>query len=354
MTPVRTLTFLALLFIAAAAQASWYDDYDAGIAAARAGNWSTVVSKMNAAIKGNAKEGSKTRTYGAIFINYKPYYYRGVANLNLGNYEQAISDFERTEGRGEVDLGSLETLMGRAKSRLEATQTPAPTQQPDPTPPPVQRPVPQQQQPNVVPAPPPSQAPVTPSVDPALRQRAAQALSAARQRITAAQQRRAVTTEATRVWAQANARNASARSNDDFNAVIAEAENAGMLADSAVAPNVAATPPPPSRQQSATDAVLGDYERELRDALSNYFAGDFDESTRKFQSLTRKLPNNAWVWAFLGASQYSQYAFEADEEFRRAALQSFQRAKSLRSWKGGLPPKYFSRRIRRAFDNTAG
>ncbi|HEX7151186.1 MAG TPA: tetratricopeptide repeat protein [Thermoanaerobaculia bacterium] len=359
MTPVRTLALLTLLFLAVTAQASWYDDYDAGIAAARAGNWSTVVTRMSAAIKGNPKEENKARTYGAIFINYKPYYYRGVAHLNLGNYEQAVTDFERTQGRGELDLGSIETLMGRAKSRLEAAQAPAqqPEQRPDPTPPVQvpQQPRPTPQQPVVTPAP--AQTPVTPAIDAALRQRATQALANARQRINAAQQRRGATSsaqyqQATTAWASANARNANARSNDDLNAVIAEAENASLLADSAVAPS--APQLPATRPQAATSAVLADYESDLRDALTAYFAGDFDESTPKFESLSRKLPNNAWVWAFLGASQYSQFAFEADEDYRRAALQSFQKAKSLRSWKGGLPPKYFSRRIRRAFDNTAG
>ncbi len=96
--------------------------------------------------------------------------------------------------------------------------------------------------------------------------------------------------------------------------------------------------------------VLEDYKRQLRRALENYFNGEFDDASRDFSDLTRKLPDNAWIWAFLGASQYSQYAFEADESYRAAALKSFRKAKTLRTWKGGLPEKYFSKRIRRAFD----
>ena len=53
---------------------------------------------MTSAIKGQPNENNKARTYGAIFINYHPYYYRGVANLNLGRYQQAIDDLERTSG----------------------------------------------------------------------------------------------------------------------------------------------------------------------------------------------------------------------------------------------------------------
>ena len=84
------VALLVLLLPAGAAMASWYDDYDQGVAAVRRGDWGTVISKMSSAIKGNAKEANSARTYGAIFINYHPYYYRGVAYLNTGKFEQAI------------------------------------------------------------------------------------------------------------------------------------------------------------------------------------------------------------------------------------------------------------------------
>ena len=64
------------------------------------------------------------------------------------------------------------------------------------------------------------------------------------------------------------------------------------------------------------------------------------------------MPQNGWIWAFLGASQYSQYAFEANEAYKRQAIESFQKAKKFRTWKGGLPEKYFSKRIRKAFNET--
>lgn len=362
MTRVRTFAVAVLLLsLATAAHASWYDDYDAGLAAARAGNWNVVVQKMSAAIKGNPTESNKARTYGAIFINYHPYYYRGVAYLNLGKYEQAVSDFERATGPGPENLGSIETLMGRAKKSLEASSAP----EPDPTP---VRPV--ETRPAVVPPPPPvQQTPVqtAPSIDPALRQRAASAIASTKQKLTQAQQRRATAspqyTNAMSMFTEATTRNATARSNDDLNAIITMAENAGDLADLAAAPAVAATTPPvntPStspiipRTTAATDAVLDDYKRQLRRALESYFAGDFEDAARDFEALARKLPDNGWIWAFLGASQYSQYAFEADESYRSAALKSFRKAKSLRSWRDGLPEKYFSRRIRKAFRETAG
>ena len=347
MIRVRTLAAFFILFIAATAQASWYDDYDAGLAAARAGNWSVVASKMSAAIKGNPTENNKARTYGAIFINYHPYYYRGVANLNLGRYQQAIDDLERTSGAGPENLGSIGELLDRAKRQLAAASVPEPEPvKPEPKPEPVRPTIP---------------TPAAPQIDPALRQRAASALGSAKQKIQQAQQRRASGSpqyvQAMTIFTDATTRNAGAKSNDDLNAIISMAENAGNLAELAMPPNVPApvtpTPAPMPKPIIAADTVLEDYRVQLRRALENYFNGEFADASRDFSELTRKLPNNGWIYAFLGASQYSQYAFEADESYRTQALQSFRKAKSLRTWKGGLPQKYFSKRIRRAFDQES-
>ena len=149
----------------------------------------------------------------------------------------------------------------------------------------------------------------------------------------------------------ANTQFGAAKTNEDLTAVIAAADNAMLLADSATAPATAATAPP-TRTTSVTDVVLGDTTRRVRVALEAYFRGDFDDAARGFQRLSQDLPKNGWIWAFLGASQYSQYAFEADESFRAAAIESFRKAKRLRSWKNGLPERYFSKRIRRVFDSA--
>ena len=66
-----------------------------------------------------------------------------------------------------------------------------------------------------------------------------------------------------------------------------------------------------------------------------------------------EMPRNGWIYAFLGASQYSRYAFEADEKYRTQAMSAFKKAKQFGKWKNGLPEKYFSKRIRRVF-NEAG
>src|SRR5581483_6224330 len=124
----------------------------------------------------------------------------------------------------------------------------------------------------------------------------------------------------------------------DLQAALAEANNAKLFADSAVAPQpptttVAVTTQPPvttthvSKPTAATGAVLGDTAKRVRRALVDYFNGDFDQAATQFDQLAQEMPSNGWIWAFLGASQYSQYAFEADESYRAAALQSFRKAK---------------------------
>lgn len=346
MRSARTVTIgLTLLLAATAALASWYDDYEDGLNAARKGQWSVVIQKMTAAINGNSKESDKARTYGAIFINYHPYYYRGVAYLNTGKYEQAISDLERTSGAGPEDLGSIENLMSRAKSKLSQASTP-PTPEPQPVAP----------QPRVVPAPVPVQ-PAAPTIDPARRQQAAAAINQARARLAAAQQRKAGNTpqyaQATQYLTEALTRSAGARSNEDLDAAIASANNAVTIADLAPAPGA---PPPaaiPTRPTQASAVVLADASHRVRDALESYFRGEFDDATKKFGNLSHDMPTNGYIWAFLGASQYSQYAFEAENTYRDQAMESFRKAKNLRKWNGGLPPKYFSKRIRKVFDSAS-
>jgi len=99
--------------------------------------------------------------------------------------------------------------------------------------------------------------------------------------------------------------------------------------------------------------VLGDTTRRVRLALESYFRGDFDDAATAFERLAMEMPRNGWIYAFLGASQYSRYAFEADEKYRTQAMSAFKKAKQFGKWKNGLPEKYFSKRIRRVF-NEAG
>ncbi len=337
---------IVVLLTASVALASWYDDYDAGLRSYRQHQWAAVVQKMTAAIKANSKEDDHARTYGAIFINYHPYYYRGLANLYLGNYEASKSDFERATGAGEINEGSVETLMERVNAKIAATTTEAP-------PPPTTTTVATTTRPPVTVTTPP---PVGPTIDPALRQRATSELNRAKTHLTSAQQRKATGSpqyaQALQAFTAANSQLAAAKSNDDLNAVIAAADNVTLLADSALAPSIPTGTQPPGPGGRSLPPVFDLYKAQLRRALEKYFDGEFESAARDFKSLADKLPTNGWIWAFLGASQYSYYAFEADVTYKDAAMESFRKAKKYHSWKNGLPQKYFSKRIRRVFENA--
>lgn len=350
---IPAFLFVALFAVPAQAQ-RWYDHYDAGIKAVESGDWNTVIQKMSAAINGNAKEDNRARTYGMNTVNYHPYYYRGAAYMQTGQYEEAIADLEKTSGPGPENLGSIDTLMERARKARDSANAPAP----EPVRP--TRPVPS------VPT------PTVPQMDPALRQRAAAALEAAKEKIQQAQQRGARSSpqlaQAMTSFGNASTRNATSRTNEDLNAVIGLAQTAADFADLAQPPTPAApatpapvTPAPvrtnpivPRAAVGATTTVMqeADYSAEVRRALEDYFNGEFTSATEQFDELTRRMPANGWLWAFLGASQYSQYAFDADERKKEAALRSFRRARELRKWRDGLPANYFSPRIRKAFSEN--
>ena len=46
-------------------------------------------------------------------------------------------------------------------------------------------------------------------------------------------------------------------------------------------------------------------------------------------------------------------AFEADDTYKNQAMESFRKAKNLHKWNGGLPQRYFSKRIRKVFDSAS-
>jgi tetratricopeptide (TPR) repeat protein len=343
----RNLFFAIALFAIAgsALAASWYDEYNDGIKAVLAGRWATVIQKMTAAIAINPKENDNARTYGNIFINYHPYYYRGVAYLRTGKYDQAISDFEKTSGPGESDQGALVRLMEEAKTKQAQATTPEPVTPPPPVPPTQTIRTPQP--------------PVTPPIDPALRQQVNTAINSANQSLAGARDRKAGSSpqyqQAINALADANQKVATAKTDEELRAALASANNAKLFADSAMPPNV--PPPVPTTTTTkpivATGEVLGDTARRVRNALENYFSGEFETASDQFARLSQEMPKNGWIWAFLGASQYSRYAFEADETYKSQAMQSFKNAKKYRSWKNGLPQKYFSKRIRSVFENAS-
>src|SRR5204863_2595895 len=169
-------------------------------------------------------------------------------------------------------------LMQKSRGRL-ATSVPGP------------QPRPVRSVPSPLPVPVPVQ-PTAPAIDQALRQQVTGEINSARARMTAAQQRKATGApqfaQATQALADANTRNATAKSNDDLRTALASAQNAALLFDAAAAaPTIVTTTtvPQPSRPTTASTLVLGDTANRVRSALQQYFNGDFEQAAHAFQSL---------------------------------------------------------------------
>jgi tetratricopeptide (TPR) repeat protein len=333
MTPRRFLIPLALLLAATTALADWIDDYEDGLKAAQKKDWGVVVQKMTAALSKKPKENPRERTYGTQFIPYHPYYYRGVAYFNLGEFEKALADLEKAEGVGRVQLGSAESISDRARAQL----APTPSTQPSVKPP-------------VIPD------PVVPAVDPTVRRRAEALIADAQKRSSDARAQQAETFAAAQYrdgnQRLLNARNlsASAETTADWQAALDDADRAIRLFDAAMATARAKIQENNDKPAIVTDTLLAQRRAEVRDALQSYFDGNFPTAATKLEKLTKKEDENAMLWAFLGAAYYYNYYLESNESSRRKATTAFQRARVLRP-NLTLNESYFSARVRTFYKN---
>ncbi len=336
---------LALLFLLTAANGSaktYYEAYEEGLAAAKKRSWSVVVEKMSEAIRGKSSENARERTYGNIFIKYHPYYYRGIAYFNLGDFNKARNDLQRTSGVGSVDLGSADSFIEKADAKIAAANTP----------------VTQTVATNTVAtqtiAPPPP--PPVDTIGPA-RQQAEETLRAADQTLRDATQVKAETyaasefNQARQLLVEARNQAANADSLADWTRVTQVADRSQRMftaaAEKARMQAAAVTTTP----GQVTEDLLANTKRTLRRALDLYYKGDFRNSAAEFGKLTRgDQQGNAMIWAFLGASQYYNYYLdgESNSAYRTAAETAFRRARKLRP-SLELSTKYFSPRIRKFY-----
>lgn len=363
---MKLLLVLFFATLALPASAEWFDDYDKGLDAARAKNWDTVISKMNAAISAKPQAEKKARTYGVNFVNYQPYYYRGVAYLNKQQWANAIEDLKKAAEAGSVNLGDPSTLLITANQQLTAEQIRSVT----PAQPPVQRPA------------------EPPKPDPAIaqsREKAETAIKAARTKFNRAQQNNAATNAAQEfdrgsdLLRQATSASIDADSAADHNRVADLAERAGRAFDASVTAAAmrvgqlerdrlareaeahrnreATTPVARPRQEpvtppaKATEAVLSESRVRLKSALESYFEGNFPKAARSLEQLALDQPNNAMIFAFLGASRYYEYYLSGEsdigdlERARQALLQARSLKPSLK-----LDTQYFSPRLRNFYE----
>lgn len=349
MTRFRSALLILVLLTSSPVMAKeWYDSYAEGIKAARAKNWSVVVQKMNEAIAKKPNEGARERTYGAIFLNYKPYYYRGVAHLNLGNMSEAVRDLERTAGPGELELGSTDSLISKAQ---RGTQQPPPISNPTTTQAPIT--------PTPTPKPP---VPVVPSVDPNIepaRRRAESLISGAQQKRDEAVSREAQGYAASQFntaqnfLLQAESRRTTADTAADWKAVGDLADRSQRSFSLAISTAQAAITRAQTNVNAVAEDVLLPTKRQLRTALEDYFNGNFDRAARSFETLSKTLGNNASIHAYLGASYYYSWYLGGNSEPDKLAnaKRAFSQVRRLNpSMK--LSSKYFSPRVRKYYDSV--
>lgn len=335
---------LVLVLGSSVARADWIDDYNAGLKAAQQENWQVVVQKMSAAIAVKPAENRQERTYGVNFVKYHPYYYRGVAYLNLGETQKALDDLKKAKGIGEVQLGAIDMLRDRAETRLAQAQTPATqtttvvattTRQPEPAP---------------------------PVVDPVVRSAAEQMVAAARTRRTEATNARAGSLAAadfnranTKLTDALN-RQTTANSTADWRAVEKAADDAKRHFDLAINNAETALAQQQAAPERATEAVVAQTRRNVREALAAYFDGNFTDAERRLSRLvTNEQKNNAMLWAFLGAARYYSWYLNGagNAKTRQDAETAFKRAKALRP-QLQLEADYFSPRVRRFYRDLQG
>lgn len=331
----------------------WYDSYQDGVAAAKKQNWSLVIQKMNESLAKKPSEDPRARTYGTQFLKYRPYYYRGIANFNLGNFEEAKRDLEKTGGAGDFDLGSAESFASKAQTKLAEGRTPSTDTRGQTTT------TTTQDRTDRTP-------PVTPTVDVAAREartRAERMLSSANSQAQNARKKDAPTyaasawQEAQRLLEQASSAAARAESASEWNSVGSLADRAARTYASAATTAEGRSAQRESITERAADEVLGmeQMRKDVRRALESYYGGRFDDSAARFEKLVNRPAGGDYplMWAFLGAAYYYSYYLEGQSNAatRRKADMAFRRAKQIKP-NLKLSAKYFSPRVRRYYESV--
>lgn len=361
MTRVPVPVFALMLFILAADAASakeFHESYEEGLKAARGGDWNGVIQKMTEAIAKKPAEGKKVKFYGVVFRPYFPFYYRGVAYLKLGRLAEAAADLEKTTGVGELDLGTVESNLEKARAGAGGAAGPPPTTTREPVVPPVNPPT------NTTGPRTTTQPPVNPPIDPALgvnRTRAESMLRDADRRMAQARTAKAESFAAKdfaagqQLLIDARRRAADAESAADWNEVFGTADRSKRAFDLAISTAEIQASTTKTASGKAADDALASTKTRLQRALDDYFTGNFQASSRELEKLVRDQPRNAMIWAFLGASQYSVWYLSGEEnpEPRRAAENAFRQALKEKP-NLQLDSRYFSPRIRKFFVGIRG
>ena len=103
----------------------WYESYEKGVDALRAGDFDGAVRSLEGAIQARSEPGRNVRAYGMNFIDYYPYFYLGKAYQGSGNAAKARELFEQSRQLAEL-TGAPDLRQERAAEivRIEDAMTP--------------------------------------------------------------------------------------------------------------------------------------------------------------------------------------------------------------------------------------
>jgi len=130
-----TLALVATLLFCASASAQnkrWSEPYEAGVKAFQQGNFAAAVALLERAAAANSKSESHKIIEGVFWVDYFPYYYLGLAYLELRQFDKAQENLEKarpTLPRKE------QARFAAAEARIKAAR-PANANNPPPPPPP--------------------------------------------------------------------------------------------------------------------------------------------------------------------------------------------------------------------------
>ncbi len=114
LTPRFWLLFLLGLALGSGLNADYRDSYKAGVDAFESGQWQLAVEHLTAAIDQNPEARG-----GTLVRRYTPYYYLGLAQVELGRCRAAIPQLDEAERQGKVRARDLETLVSRRQECVD-------------------------------------------------------------------------------------------------------------------------------------------------------------------------------------------------------------------------------------------
>ncbi len=121
---VRAVVLTALVLASASpswAAKEWYDYYlEARDRHIPGKKWAQAIASLQEATKRKEQSGLDERTYGLQFVDYLPYYYRGVAHLRLGEHGSALTMFNIERSKGLIQKTSLLRDLDRLSEEARA------------------------------------------------------------------------------------------------------------------------------------------------------------------------------------------------------------------------------------------